>query len=44
MSVSPGLPVPEMQVLRPPAQLAAKNAPSKPFVQPPAQGVAATGK
>lgn len=41
---TPGLPVPEMQVLRPPARLAGKTAKPNPPAPQPAQGVAVTGQ
>ena len=41
--ITPGLPMPEIRVLRPAAQLAGKNTRPKPLVQKPAQGVATTG-
>jgi len=41
---TPGLPVPEMRVLRPSPQLAGKAAKPKPFAAQPAQGVATTGQ
>jgi hypothetical protein len=41
---APGLPVPEMRVLRPPAQLAGKTTKPKPLAPQPARGVATTGQ